>query len=381
MALSDELWSGVAIVAAPSVEQEQALDHQGYALLVFAVPFLLSALVEALLSLLSERVPRLLSVRLGLGVLSGSLVLCALVESGVLLALGLALAGASSGLACAAAQAELVASALGSERAMARWVLFGALGDVLSPLLVAGLLHAGGSYRAAFGVVAAWASCVALAAHGSAPPNPLRDVDPLPEDEVPLRHALWRGAGHVRLWIWLLGAGACTLLDEIVLALAALRARSELGFSEAAAAACATGLSLGGVVGAWATERLLERCRSKAVLLASAVVCLLALVAVVLASSIGWMAFGLALLGLGAAPQYALLKARAYAALPGRPGIVNALSQVFVVLDIAGPLALGALADAHGLQVALACLALQPIVVVWVVVGLERGAPPAPTAG
>jgi MFS family permease len=361
-------------VAAPSVEREQALGHQGYALLVFAVPLLLSALVEGLLSLLSERVPSLVSVRLGLCVLSGSLVLCALVESGVLLSLGLALAGASSGLACAAAQAALVASPLGSERAMARWVLFGALGDVLSPLLVAGLLHAGGSYRTAFGFAAAWASCVALAANGSVGPDPPRDPDALAEDEVPLRHALRRGAGHVRLWVWLLGAGACTLLDEIVLALAALRVRSELGFSEAAAAVCATGLSLGGVVGAWATERLLERCRSKAVLLASAVVCLAALVAVVLAPSIGWMAFGLVLLGLGAAPQYALLKARAYAALPGRPGVVNALSQVFVVLDIAGPLALGALADAQGLQVALACLALQPIVVVWVVVGLERGA-------
>lgn len=374
VALNDELWSGVAVVAAPSVEEEQALSHTGYALLVFAVPLLLSALIEAALSLWSERAPRRCSVRLGLCVLSAALALCALTESGWMLALGLALAGASSGLACAAAQAELVQSFPGGpERAMARWVLFGALGDVSTPLLVAALLHVGGSYRTALGVAAAWALCVLLAASGpeAAPADALGQPGNT-DEEVPSWQALRAGARDARLWIWLLGAGVCTLLDEIVLALAALRLGSELQFSEAAAAACATGLSAGAVLGAWATDRLLAKARSSALLVASAALCLCALGIVVLASSLAWIGLGLALLGLAAAPQYALLKARAYAALPGHPGVVNALSQVFVLLDIAGPLALGALADAHGLALALACLALQPLTVLVLVLSFGR---------
>ena len=42
----DELWSGVAVVAAPDVEREQSIGHGAYALVVFALPMLGSALLE-----------------------------------------------------------------------------------------------------------------------------------------------------------------------------------------------------------------------------------------------------------------------------------------------------------------------------------------------
>ena len=58
--------------------------------------------------------------------------------------------------------------------------------------------------------------------------------------------------------------------------------------------------------------------------------------------------------------------------------MVNALAQMFVVIDIGAPLAIGALADRAGLSAALACLAIQPLGVLAVLGWTRRGQrPPA----
>jgi hypothetical protein len=51
VALTDEPWSGVAVVAAPDVEREEGLEHGSYVLLVFALPLLGGALLEAAITL------------------------------------------------------------------------------------------------------------------------------------------------------------------------------------------------------------------------------------------------------------------------------------------------------------------------------------------
>src|SRR5262245_13794183 len=95
VALGDEFWSGVAVVAAPEVEREQRIEHGGYALLVFALPLLGSALLEAGLVLLADRYPRRRVSGLALLALSAALVLCATANAGAWLAIGLGLAGAA----------------------------------------------------------------------------------------------------------------------------------------------------------------------------------------------------------------------------------------------------------------------------------------------
>ena len=81
----------------------------------------------------------------------------------------------------------------------------------------------------------------------------------------------------------------------------------------------------------------------------------------------------LALLGASAAPHFALIQAAAYEAVPGRPGLVNAAAQVFFAVEIALPLLAGLVAARYGLDVALACLALQPAsVLVAAVTLLDR---------
>ena len=363
----DELWSGVAVVAAPSVEREHGLGHHGYALFVFALPLVLSAALEAAFSLLSDRLPTRRLLGFGLAALSASLCLCALASGPALLSVGLGLAGAASGVACAAAQTELVRRHAGdADRALTRWVLFGSLGDLASPLVVALAFHLGGSYRSALGAVALVAAVQAAFALGA---PPAAGALPPETDEAPL-FAAWRSAARQRwLWLWLFGAGMCTLLDELVLALAMLRVRLDLGASDAAAAGCGLLLSLGSALGAALTERWLRRVSSNTVLRVSAFVCVWAVTLVAFAPSPAWLAPALLLLGLCAAPHYALLQARAYAQLPERPGLVNALAQASIVLELCAPAAVGVLAERCGLAVAISSLALQPLVVltlVWV---------------
>lgn len=359
------------MVAAPEVEREQRIEHGSYALLVFALPLLGSALLEAGLALVADRYPRPRVTGLALVAMSVALGLCALATQGALLAVGLALAGASSGVACGAAQAELVAaSPAAGARAMTRWVLFGSIGDVLTPLLVALVLALGGSYRAAFWAAAGLASmqgCMLIAAGqrsaraAAAEPARPKESDPEEAAPVPLLVALRQGVRNGPLWRWLIAAGLCTFLDEIVVAFAALHAERDLGLSSTAAVACVTGASLGAVLGAALTDRWLAAVSPDRLLFGSALAALLTLAGVVLAPSPEWLVLALIGLGAAAAPQYALTKANAYAAAPGRPGVVNALTQVFVLLDIAGPLALGAVADQLGLGAAIACLAVQPL--------------------
>jgi MFS family permease len=376
VALTDEFWSGVAVVAAPEIEREQRIEHGGYALLVFALPLMGSALLEAGLALVADRYPRRRVTGCALLALSAALVLCAVASEGSLLAIGLALAGAASGVACGAAQGELVAASPGAgARAMTRWVLFGSIGDVLTPLLVAVVLGAGGSYRVAFVAAAALVLLQGGVLIGGgepgvpAPAAPAEDgEDPEDAEAVPLLTALREGVRNASLWRWLVAAGLCTLLDEIVVAFAALHAERDLGASSALAVACVTGVSVGAVLGAWLTDRLLGAVAPDRVLLGSTLATLLTLAAVVLAPSLTWLALALVGLGASAAPQYALTKAKAYAASPGRPGVVNALAQVFVLVDIVGPLALGALADHAGVAAAMACLVLQPLGVLLLLV-------------
>jgi MFS family permease len=169
--------------------------------------------------------------------------------------------------------------------------------------------------------------------------------------------------GRKLLWGLLLGATMCTLLDEVVVALAALRMTRDLGASEVVTAASLSALSLGAVAGAAATELFVARTSARAVLIASACASAVALALVLLSRSPLHAVVALFLLGVSAEPQYPLLKAAAYNTVPGRPGLVNAAAQVFVALEIAVPLAVGVIATQCGLAVALASLALQPLVV------------------
>jgi MFS family permease len=214
--------------------------------------------------------------------------------------------------------------------------------------------------------VLVWLQCLGLrggmGARDGAPADAAeRSPDALAKS---LRQALHRASRLPSLWAWLAAAAICTLLDELVVALAALRLQREQGLTESLAAAAAVSFSVGAVVGAALVERAVALHGSRRVLLVSGVLCAIALGALVFAPSALATVAALLLVGLCCAPHHSLALAQAYRVLPGSPGTVQALAQVFIVVDLVAPLALGIVADRFGLRAALACLWLQPVGIV-----------------
>ena len=371
VALTDELWSGVAVVAAPEVERHHALDHSGYALTVFTLPLLLAALLEVCVSLVAHTVPRRRVLAVALGALAAALSLCALAPNPWLLAAGLSLAGAASGAACAAAEAELVRrNADTLDRAMARWMVFGGIGDVLAPALVALMFACGLSYRVGFMVVLLWVGLQGMS-HLCTTSRGDCSLQEEPEPAVSLLTALRIAAVNGHLWLWLAGTALCTLLDELVAALAALRMERELGATNAQAALSLIGYSCGVVIGAIATERLVTQLGYKRILCVSSIVCMFALTSTVLAPTATWAGVSLIAVGMSAAAHYPLLLSQAYKSAPGSAAFVGALAEVFVLVDLTVPLVVGELGDAFGLQWALATLLLQPLGVLALVLSVR----------
>ncbi|MEQ1508236.1 MAG: hypothetical protein ABMB14_38755 [Myxococcota bacterium] len=71
----------------------------------------------------------------------------------------------------------------------------------------------------------------------------------------------------------------------------------------------------------------------------------------------------LAAVGAFSTPMWPLAKAMAFARVPGRPGLVAALDHLTFPIELAAPLAVGAIATAWGPAAAVAALGIQPVVV------------------
>jgi MFS family permease len=356
----------VAVTGAGSVEAELRLTHQGYATFAFALPLVAAALLEAGLALGSDVWRRAQLVVAGQAALAAALAFVAWTSSPWGLTLGLAFAGAASGVACGASQALLLAANRGAEdRAMVRWSLASAVGDVVTPLATGAALAIGRSYRFAMGAVAfvvalqCAASARSLLRAALAEEPPVDAEHPSESVLVALRRAL-----HLpRLWVWLLAAASCTLLDELVIALVVLRLERDGAMTGALATAAAVTFAAGSVAGGAAVERFSARWSARAVLIASASVCVLAIAALLAGHGVIASSAALFALGVACSPHHPLAMARAYRELPDRPGAVQAIGQLFVVVDVVAPVLLGAVADRLGLGVAIACLGLQPLVV------------------
>ena len=294
------------------------------------MPIVIAAVLVAGLALLSDVWGRARLVVLGQLALALSLAFTSWTTTAWGLAAGLACAGAASGVACGAAQALLVVARRGeADRAMVRWALFSAAGDLVAPFLTAGAIGLGASYRAAMLAIAVLVAvqCAASAiapsrgkrrAIGDLAAEPALDNDGDSGDAEPLRSAIVRAARRPRLWAWLLAAGSCTLLDELVVALAALRMARDEHAGEVVATAAAVVFAVGSIAGTALTDRAVARFSSGRVLAASSVACLLAVAALAASRGVATSCAALLLVGRGLrAASPARAGARAYDEMPG----------------------------------------------------------------
>lgn len=309
--------------------------------------------------------------------MAASLLAAAAAPSYPVLLAALALYGPGSGLGTGLAQSTLAAAEPGRcEAALARWSLAGTLGDLLAPAVLAASVALGLGWRGAVLAVASLTAAHALALARMPPPA----SGPAPGDggdeEAPLREALRAALGAPALLGWSLAVVLCSFLDEVLVSFGALWLAARLDAGPAARAAIFVAWELGALCGAALLARCAHRFTPRALLLASGLGSLACHLAWLAAPHWAASAAAAAASGLFAAAHYPLLAARAYAALPGRPHLVQAVASAFSVLDLAIPLLVGLAADRAGLLAAMLLLAVQPVgVLVAARCAPGRGAP------
>jgi len=349
----------VAAVGAPDVQGEFGLGYGTAVLLLFGLPQLASFVLEPPIFLLADRVPRKPIVVGGLALLGACFVVAGATASLPVFALALAVAGPAGGAGVSLAQATLVdARPDERERILARWALMGTLGDLATPLLLAGLALLAMGWREAFLI----AGSLFLAYAAALLPCPFPTIgEPDGMEPPPLRDTIRAALRSRRLLSWLLGVALCGMLDETLVAFAALRLEA-LGADTAQRSLVLFCFMAGALAGLLAAERMLDASANPLRLLRRACALCAAFYLTWLLAT-GLMASALLLAGVGffAAPLYPIAKAQAYRALPGQSGLVVASGQLFAPLELAVPLVLGLLADRFGLIVALTLLIAQPL--------------------
>jgi FSR family fosmidomycin resistance protein-like MFS transporter len=337
----------------------------------------------------------------GGAVVIASLVAVAAARSATVLMVAFVAFFPASGAFVSLTQAALMDRAPGrQQQRMAGWNLAGSAGAVGGPLLLAGLLAAGGNWRSAYLLLAA-AAGAALAAAALAAPSRRA---PVPETEAgaaadgagagagdggggsdadrdsdadPGSHGQGDGDGSRRTSVreavsalrqrdvarWAVLLEISDLLLDVLTGYIGIYLVDVAGASPAEAAV-GVAVRLGaGLVGDAMFVVISKRVSGPAALLVSAIAACALYPAFLL---IGWLPAKLAILAvlsMATACWYPVIQAGLYTSLPGRSGIAVFLSSAAGLVGAAGPLAVGFIAQQAGLTWALAVLAAAPAAV------------------
>jgi MFS transporter, FSR family, fosmidomycin resistance protein len=247
------------------------------------------------------------------------------------------------------------------EQHMARWTLAGSVGAVLGPLLLTGVLAAGGGWRDGYLLVAG-AAAVAWLGAARWGPSAAPGADPGPAGLAVWRQVLTalRRAGVLR---WLILLEVSDLLLDVFTGFLAVYFVA-VGHASPVQAALAVAVRLGaGIAGDVVVIRVLDRAGGLPVLRASAAAALLLYPAFLLVPGFAAKLAMLAVLTIATAPWYPVAQAQLYASLPGQSGVVVTLTSAAAIAGGLGPLAVGFAAEHAGLAVTLGGLILAPAAV------------------
>ena len=361
--LVDELADGTRTAALPLIQRDLGLSYGQLGLLASA-PVLIGSLLELPVGALAGQGRRRHRIILAGGaVFLAALLGTALAWSFAGLLISFIAFYPASGAFVSLTQASLMDADPGrQDQHMARWTLAGSLGAVLGPLLLTGILAAGGGWRAGY-LVAAAAAGVAwlgvarwrLSAESAGDPGP-----PVPRQVPGQVIGALRRPGVIR---WLVLLEVSDLLLDVFTGFLAVYFVAVVHTSPVQAA-LAVAVRLGaGIAGDVVVIRVLDRAAALPVLQASAAAALLFYPAFLLVPGFPAKLAVLALLTIGTAPWYPVAQAQLYRSLPGQSGLVVTLSSAAALAGGLGPLAVGFAAEQAGLAVTLSGLVLAPVVV------------------
>lgn len=362
----DELATGVAPTDASRIALDLGVAPGPLAGAVIAAYFGIAFAVEPSLLRAAERWPPRRALAGALAVLALIVTAASFVTSELALLVALALYSPASGLATSVAEGQLVESRPDArEQMLARAHFAGGLGDLLVPAFVALV-----AWRDFFRITALVALVLMLVVATSRGLGSRSGTDDEEEEGDPPR---LRDALRNRTLVgWTMVASIAATMDEVATAFLAVLLHARFDGDVPSVALGIAVWTVGGLVGLAVLDRLLERARPMMLLAVAAGLALLGFGVLLVAQHVVVLCAVLAVLGACAATFHPIVSARTYAALPGHPGVVNAISAIFVPFDAAMPLALGALAGAHGATAPIVVLGLVPAVMLAIALRTHR---------
>jgi FSR family fosmidomycin resistance protein-like MFS transporter len=366
----DELVFGAHESAWPFLRTDLVLNYAQIGLLM-SVPHFVSAFIEPFLGILGDVWKRRTLILGGGVVFSIALGLIALSRDFFTLLLGLMLIFPASGAFVSLSQASLMdLDPARREQNMARWTFAGSIGVTAGPLLLAGMVALGGTWRIVMGMLAVLAALILVFAWkripdsrpGSAPLPKLGDV-----------WAGVRGAigslrrGEVVRWLVLLEFS--DLMLDILLGFLALYFVDAAGLSASWAALAVTLWLSVGLLGDFLLIPLLEKVKGLDYLRISVVLELVLFPAFLLVPNIWAKLVLVSLLGFFNSGWYAILQGNLYKSMHGQSGTVMTLNNLAGLFGKLLPLGIGLAADAWGIGRAVWLLLAGPLVLL---VGLPR---------
>ena len=362
--LLDEFIGGLFGAVLPTIKTELALTYTQVGLL-FTLPGLVGVASDPVVGLLGDTRHRRALVLGGIMATAIGLTLIAGTQQYLPLLLAQCIMYVASGAYVNLSQATLIdRDPRRAENTMARWVLMGAIGVTLSPLLITLILSAEGSWRAVFLSTAIAAGVFAVLLF-----KQRFDGHAGAEDEAGSLKQLGRSlltalrSRTLIKWIILTELGDF-MLDKL-LEVTGLYFHDVAGVSLPAASAAVTVSTVAGLIGSFALVPLLEKVNGVRVLRVSAFIVLLAYAALLLIPIVWLKVVLIAVISLSTAGWYVVLRAKCYEALPGQSGVVVAVTSLANISNLFVPLLLGGVADAFGLQTAMWLLIIGPIALIW----------------
>lgn len=361
--LLDELVSGLPVVAMPLLRDDLALSYTQVGL-IFTVGQIVGLVFDPLMNLMSDRANKRWLVLLGMlgSALGYGLIAVAPHFAALLIAFSLiSIAGTTS---LDMAQATLIDGDLAAAaRTMTRWTIAGGIGDLMTPLLIAGALGLGFGWRPLFWVAVLLWLGMATVVWPQRFPEASHAHDESDQPAPGPLASLREGLANPRLLRWAGITTVTSMLDEIFLGFAALYLTDVVGLQVAVASLLLGGQTIGGLIGLFALDRVLGRIRRERLLLGAS---LITLTSAVVLLTVRWLpatALALFAIGVSASCWYPLAAAAAYETLPGRSGTVRAVKSLGAPFEIVLPLVVGAVAQRWSVTAGLGVLCLAPVFV------------------
>ncbi len=341
------------------------------------MPLIVGSLIELPLGLVAGYGKRRNRLVLAGGIaFASALAVTAFAHSFWVLMLGLVAFFPASGAFVSLTQAALMEAAPSkNQQRMAAWNLAGSAGAVAGPLLLAGVLVAGGTWRTAYMLLAAGAlATTAIAAMAGPARLGGHDVgdraqaeagDDATEDERTTFAEALRAVRDGQIARWLALLQVIDLLLDVLTGYVGIYLVDVVHVSPALAA-IAVAVRLGaGLAGdaIWVAASTSGWLTGRTGLLGSAIAACALYPALLLLPWFGAKLAALAALSVVTACWYPVAQAELYGSLPGRSGVAVFWSSAAGMAGAAGPLLVGLIAQQVGLTWALTGLAITPVAV------------------